>query len=236
MNLESLRFEDLSFQHEGESPLFEHVDFNFPMNDTIWVRAHSGAGRSTLLQLIAGLLVPQKGKYFINDLNVADMSFEEFLPYRLKIGYGFDLGGVLHNRTLLENITLPLLYHKTCNPQEATERAQGYLHKMGIQKFADLRPSAVPGGVRKMTCLIRSVIMEPELLLLDDPSVGLGQDQSLRFFDCIEELKSRKLLKHLFISSFDEKLMSCVPHKEIFIESGMIYQDNNEKEKKAVNL
>ncbi len=236
MKFESLRFEDLCFQHEGESPLFEHVDFSFPMNETIWVRANSGAGRSTLLQLIAGLLVPQKGKYFINEMNVADMSFEEFLPYRLKIGYGFDLGGVLHNRTLLENITLPLLYHKICGKNEADERAMELIQKMSIQKFANQRPSAVPGGVRKITCLIRSIIMEPELLLLDDPSVGLGQDQSLKFFDCVEEIKQKNALKHIFISSFDDKLMSCVPHREIFIESGMIYQDVAEGEKKAVSL
>lgn len=236
MTFESLRFDDLSFQHEGESPLFEHVDFNFPMNETVWVRANSGAGRSTLLQLIAGLLVPQKGKYFVNEINVAEMSFEEFLPYRIKIGYGFDLGGVLHNRTLLENIVLPLMYHKVCGKVEADERGMHYLTKMGVQKFAHLRPSAVPGGVRKVTCLIRSLILEPELLLLDDPSVGLGQDQSLRFFDCVEELKKKNSLKHIFISSFDEQLMSCVPHREIFIESGMIYQDVVEGEKKAVSL
>ena len=236
MIFESLKFENLSFQHEGEGALFENVDFQFPMNETVWVRAQSGAGRSILLQIIAGLLIPQKGKYFINDMNVAEMSFEEFLPYRLKIGYGFDLGGVIHNRTLLENITLPLLYHKICNQQDAEAKAHDYLEKLGIAKFAHQRPSMVPGGVRKMTCLIRALIMEPEMLLLDDPSVGLGQDQSLKYFDCIENLKKNKKIKHLFISSFDERLMSCVPHKEIFIDSGLIYNESLEKEKKVVSL
>lgn len=236
MKFESLKFEDLSFQHEGEASLFEHVDFSFPMNETVWVRASSGAGRSSLLQLIAGLLLPQSGKYFINDINVADMSFEEFLPYRLKIGYGFDMGGLLHNRTVIENITLPLLYHKICNKVEAEDRGAEYLAKLNISKFANLRPSAVPGGVRKMTCLIRALMAEPELLLLDDPSVGLGQDQALKYFDCIETLKKAGKTKHIFISSYDEQLMNCVTHKEIHIDSGTIYQDIIEGEKKAVSL
>jgi ABC-type transporter Mla maintaining outer membrane lipid asymmetry ATPase subunit MlaF len=236
MKFESLKFEDLSFGHEGEMPLFEHVDFSFPMNETVWVRASSGAGRSSLLQLIAGLLIPQRGKYFINDVNVADMSFEEFLPYRLKIGYGFDMGGLLHNRTILENITLPLLYHKTCSKPEADDRGAEYLAKLNITKFANLRPSSVPGGVRKMTCLIRALMMEPELLLLDDPSVGLGQDQSLKYFDCVEALRKAGKTKHIFISSFDEQFMNCVPHKEIYIDSGTIYQDAVEGDKKAVSL
>lgn len=236
MKFESMKFEDLSFGFEGESAIFEHVDFSFPMNETVWVRASSGSGRSTLLQLIAGLLVPQRGKYYINDINVAEMSFEEFLPYRLKIGYGFDMGGLLHNRSILENITLPLLYHKICSKPEADDRGAEYLSKMNISKFANLRPSAVPGGVRKTTCLIRALMLEPELLLLDDPSVGLGQDQSLKYFDCVENLKKSGKTKHVFISSFDEQLMNCVPHKEIHIDSGTIYQDMLDGEKKAVSL
>jgi ABC-type lipoprotein export system ATPase subunit len=212
------------------------VDFEFPTEEIVWVKADSGAGRSTLLQLMAGLLNPQKGKYLINDVNVAEMSFEEFLPYRLAIGYGFDFGGLIHNRTLLENVTLPLVYHKICTAKEAKEKAEHYFLKLGVFKLKNQRPSLVPGGVRKLTCLIRALIMDPELLLLDDPSVGLGQETSLKFFDCIHELRKNGQAQHVFISSFDEQLMSCLAHREIYLDCGQIHLDLADGEKKAVSL
>jgi ABC-type transporter Mla maintaining outer membrane lipid asymmetry ATPase subunit MlaF len=236
MKIESLRFEHLHFSFEGQEALFENVDFDFPMAKIVWVKASTGAGRSTLLQLMAGLAVPEKGKYLINDQNVSEMSFEEFLPYRLQIGYGFDFGGLLHNKTLLENLTLPLVYHKICNEGEAQDRAHYYLSELGALKFANKKPSDIPGGMRKLACVIRAAITEPQVLLLDDPSVGIGQDTILKFFDLVSELRKKDKCRHIFISSFDEKLMHCLEHSEIFIDCGQIYSEMTETEKKVVNL
>jgi phospholipid/cholesterol/gamma-HCH transport system ATP-binding protein len=236
MKIQSLKFERVCFGFEGQDLLFEEVDFDFPMQEIVWVKASSGEGRSSLLQLMAGLTSPQRGRFLINDQNVSEMSFEEFLPYRLNIGYGFDFGGVIHNRTLVENVTLPLVYHKMCSASEAQERAEHYFEALGAAKFMDKRPALVPGGIRKLTCLIRALITEPEVLLLDDPSVGLGQDTILKYFDCVEKLRARGKAQHVFISSFDEQLMSCLPHKEIFLDCGQIYIDVIDGEKKVVSL
>jgi phospholipid/cholesterol/gamma-HCH transport system ATP-binding protein len=239
MKIQNLKFEGLHFGFEGHEPLLDQVDFEFPSGEIVWVKATSGAGRSSLLQMMAGLMSPQKGKYLINDMNISDMSFEEFLPYRLKIGYGFDFGGVIHNRSLIENVTLPLVYHKICSPSEALEKASHYFKELGAYKMKDQRPALVPGGVRKLVCLIRAIITEPELLLLDDPSVGLGQETILKYFDCIEALRKQGKAQHVFVSSFDEQLMSCLQHREIFLDSGKLYIDYLDMldgEKKAVGL
>lgn len=225
MKIQSLKFEDVQFGFEAQDPIFDQVTFDFPANEIVWVKASSGAGRSSLMQLMAGLLSPQKGKYLINDINVSEMSFEEFLPYRLAIGYGFDIGGQIHNRTLIENVTLPLVYHKICTAQEAREKAEHYFKHLGAWKYKDQRPSMVPGGMRKLSCLIRAIITEPQLLLLDDPSVGLGQETILKYFDCVEELRKKGKAQHVFISSFDEQLMNCLQHREIFLDNGQIYLD-----------
>jgi phospholipid/cholesterol/gamma-HCH transport system ATP-binding protein len=236
VNIQSIKFEGLVYGHEGQDPLFDKVDFEFPMNEMIWIKANSGSGRSTLLQLMAGIQAPTFGKYLINEHNVTDMSFEEFLPYRLSIGYGFDFGGLINNRTLLENVTLPLTYHKMLSQEEANERGKYYFEKLGAAKFMDKRPSIVPGGVRKLTCLIRALVTEPQVLLLDDPSVGVGQETILKYFDCIEDLRKKDKCQHVFVSSFDEKLMSCLGHQEIFIDCGQIYSEIQTEDKKVVNL
>jgi ABC-type lipoprotein export system ATPase subunit len=236
LKIESLQFDALSFQVESGEIIFEAVDFKFPVQQMVWVRAESGSGRSTLLQILAGLQVPTKGKYLINDQAVSEMTFEEFMPYRLQIGYGFDFGGLINNRTLEENLTLPLVYHNLCSLPEAESRARDYLKELGAFKYKDMRPALVPGGVRKLTCLIRALIHEPQMLLLDDPNVGLSQDTILKYFDLVEKLKAKGKCQHVFVSSYDEKLMNLLPHTEIFVDSGMIYHMGEETEKKVVNL
>lgn len=234
-SINSLRFEDVSFSFDKNNSMFQNCSFEFPMDQVVWVKAESGSGRSTLLQLLGVLQLPKAGKYFINDDNICDMSFEEFMPYRLNIGFGFDNGGVIHNRTIFENIILPLLYHKLGDPLDAMDRVDFLLDRMGILKHRDVRPSLVPGTVRKIACLLRAIVLKPEVLLLDDPSVGIGQEVSLRFFDLIKELREEGAARHVFISSFDEKLMSTIDHTEIFIDSGLIHH-NQEPKLKAVSL
>lgn len=236
MEIKSLRFEDVSFSHAGQGPLFENVTFDFPMNEMVWVQAEGGQGRSTLLHLLASLAIPQQGRYLINGDNVTDMSFEEFLPYRLKIGYAFDMGGLLHNRTLHENLTLPLFYHRLVPPNEAIKRADRYLERMGVLKHRDKRPAMVPGGVRKIGCLIRALIMHPEVLLLDDPTVGISRDIYLQYFDLVSDLRSAGHLRHIFMSSFDTQLLTTLKPKRVAIDNKAIHHFEPEGEKKVVNL
>jgi phospholipid/cholesterol/gamma-HCH transport system ATP-binding protein len=235
--IESIRFEDLSFQYESETSVFAKLSFDFPMNECVWVRSSAtGAGRSTLMQLLAGLLSAQAGKFLINDRDVNQMTFDEFLPYRLSIGYTFDLGGLLHNRTIFENLQLPLLYHNLMSREESEEKVNVYLKAMGITKYKDQRPTAVPGSVRKITCLIRPLLMNPQLLLLDDPSLGLGQESVLRYLDLIQTLRNQGIVRHIYVSTFDEKLMSLLEHNEIYLDEGQLIQVDRSPLKKVVHL
>lgn len=236
IQIDNLKFDGLTFSFDTGAKLFQKTTFDFPMDQIAWIKAESGAGRSTLLQLLAGLLIPEEGSYIINGEDVSQMSFEEYLPYRLNIGYGFDLGGLLHNKTLLENLTLPLLYHKVLSSSASFERAVQYMEELGIAKYQDLRPSVVPGGVRKLTCLIRALILHPQVLLLDDPSVGLGQETALKYFDLVDDLRKAGEIRHVYMSSFDEKLMSVIDHTTIVIDEGQLYHFEPEGFKKVVHL
>jgi len=234
--IKSLRFESLSFSYPNEESLFQSVDFDFPTHTSVTIDASSGAGRSVLLQILAGLILPTAGRYLVNDKNVTDMSFEEFLPFRKKIGYSFDLGGLIHNKSLFENCMLPLVYHKTYSESESKENVMNLFTKFKIEKLAHKKPSEVMGGVRKLVNLLRAVVADPEMLLLDDPTVGLSQDTSLLFFDHLNYLKSKADLKHIFISSFDEKFLGLFDHQEILIDNGLIHFNIDATQRKSANL
>lgn len=236
MKIESLKFEGVSFSHDGQDPVVQNVDFEFPMNEILWVKAEEGAGKSSLLQILGGLQIPQSGKYLINGEDVVEMSFEEFLPYRLQIGYSFDYGGLINNRTLFDNLMLPLLYHKVVSPEEAKARVDEIIRVFDLEKFSNERPAHVPGRVRKIFVLMRSLILRPQILLLDDPSVGLGQDSVYAFVDYLHKLRKEGFLNHVFISSYDEKFMNLMSYQILHLDGGQLYFQAVDPEKRVVHL
>ncbi len=233
--IKSLKFEGVFFKHDTQDPILTNADFDFPSNENVLIQSAQGAGKSTLLQILGGLIVPKAGKYFINDANVTDMSFEEFLPYRLSIGYTFDYGGLINNRTIYDNLMLPLIYHKLVDHAEAHRRVMEVIKLFDLEKFKDERPAHIPGRVRKIACLLRPMVSHPQVLLLDDPSVGLGQDTSVKFIELINKHRAERGLKHVFVSSYDEKFMSHLTHITVHLDSGLLYYHQADGNK-AVNL
>ncbi len=232
----SLRFEGLSFAHETNDPTLRNVDFEFPSEKAIWLKSGEGAGKSTVLQILAGLIMPQSGSYLINNDSVGDMSFEEFLSYRLAIGYTFDYGGLISNRTIQDNLLLPLHYHELISREDAKVRVDDYIKRFDLGKFRHERPAHVPGRVRKLACLLRALVIHPQMLLMDDPSVGLGLDATNLFAEVISEQKDAGTLNHIFISSYDDKFMSHFDYDIIHIDGGVLYHQEEENTKKVANL
>ncbi len=236
MKIDSLKFEKVTFAHDGHKPILQNVDFEFPYQEMVRIESAEGAGKSTLLQILAGLQIPQSGKYLINGENVLEMSFEEFLPYRIRVGYTFDYGGLLSNRTLFDNLMLPLLYHKIVSPEEAKERVQNIFSVFGVMDKAHERPAHVPGRIRKLTTLMRTLVLKPDLLILDDPSVGLGQESIQTFVGQIQQLRAEGFLRNVFFSSYDEKFMSLFDFVTVRLESGQLYLKNPELQKRVAYL
>jgi ABC-type transporter Mla maintaining outer membrane lipid asymmetry ATPase subunit MlaF len=233
--IKTLRFEGISFWYEGQEPLLHDVEIDFTMNTVNILRGDRGGGRSTLLQILAGLQMPNHGVYEINGISVMDMTFEDFLPYRLRVGYAFDLGGLLSNRTLFDNMVLPLSYHKICSPEEASRRVTAIFERFDLMKFKDLRPAHVSGSIRRITCLVRSLILDPEVLLLDDPTVGLSKETQKLFTEFIQEIMRIGSLHTLFVSSYEESFISQFDHTDLYLEGAKLFVPAAEK-KRAVNL
>lgn len=236
LDIESYQFEGLSHAHDGQDPTLRNCDFEFPAGKVVSLKSPEGAGKSTLLQILAGLIVPSSGSYLINGRNVSDMSFEEFLPYRLNIGFTFDYGGLINNRSIFDNLMLPLVYHKLIPYEAAKARVDDVIERFELKKFRNERPAHVPGRVRKLAVLLRAAVVQPHLLLLDDPSVGLGEGTQRMFVEYIDEMRAEGLVRHVVVSSYDEKFMELWPHEIVHLDGGLLYLQRNESERKAVGL
>lgn len=201
VEITKLQFADLTFEVGAQGAILDDVNFDFPMNQIVWINGKGGSGKSTVLKLLAGLVQPQKGQYFINDMDVTDMSFEEFIPYRLRLGYAPDFGGLLSNRTLRENISLPVRYHKGDEYEEWRLWIDELIEGFGMGPYADQRPDAVTGAMRRAACVARALVLKPEVLLLDSPTAGLSRRQEKVLSDILVAGRENGWLKHIFMTS-----------------------------------
>lgn len=215
--IHSLELKDMTFAYEDGETIFEKVSFTLPTSRAIWVRSPGGRGKSTLLKILAGLLSPQEGSYRINGKDVSGMSFEQFLEYRLSMGYGFDMGGLLNNKSLYENLLLPLVYHNVLTNGEADERVNDVLSFFGLGQFKNSRPSAISGSQRKLTCMIRPFIHWPQVVFLDDPSTGLKQDNLNDLIHFVEEGFASRGLRQVIFSGESSVLATSLKADDLMI-------------------
>lgn len=171
----SIALENASIGYSIDDAVAQNVNFELPLGQTYWLKGESGAGKSALLKIFSGLMMPPEGVYKVNGQSVEEMSFQEFLPYRLNIGYGFDFGGLLNNRTLYDNLLLPLEYHREISRDEAKERIDSYFEFFNLSSYKNIRPAMVGGSFRKLTCILRAFIQKPTFVLLDDVTTGLSE-------------------------------------------------------------
>lgn len=205
MTIDRIEVRDLHFSF-GEKVIFE--DLNVQLNPGFsHLTSGLGSGKSTLLKMLVGLLSPDQGKILYNDQDVSGFSFEEWASLRLRIGYSFDFGGLLNNRTLFENLLLPLHYHNALSYDEAILRVEELLEKFDLIKEKDLRPSEVTGSQKKAACVARSLVLHPEVLLLDDPTIGLKSATREALFSEVEEHMSKRNLKLVISASDDVELL-----------------------------
>lgn len=220
MNLPKIRnlsFEGMTFGYGGAEKVFENITFEMPSAKMVWIRSPGGRGKSTLLRIMAGLIMPEDGHYKINNESVSDKSFEEFLPFRLNMGYGFDFGGLLNNKTLGENLLLPLEYHKRLDPEQAIERVEEAISHFGMDSVKDKRPFAVSGSMRKLTCVVRAFIHNPEIVFLDDPLTGLKQENLNDLIPYVEESFRSRGLRQVFFTSENPLLAQHFKADEVLI-------------------
>ena len=167
---------------------------------------------------MAVLVQPQAGRYFINGVDTTELSFEEFLPYRRRIGYTFDYGGLFANRTLFENLALPLLYHKILSETAITARIDELARTFRFENQLVQRPAAVSGGLRKLACVLRSFLLDPEMIVMDDPFTGIGPDASYKLIDLISEARRTRGLRHIFLTSREDVWARRLGGQTLWIE------------------
>jgi len=168
---------------EGETKALSGIDLNVRKGEFLAIVGPSGCGKSTLLNLVAGLLETQEGIITIEGEPVSES--------RNKIGYMLQRDHLLEWRTTEENIRLGLEINKM-QTKEKQELVEHLLKQYGMYEFRKVKPKELSGGMRQRAALIRTLVMEPELLLLDEPFSALDYQTRLSVADDIYEILKKE--------------------------------------------
>lgn len=159
-----------------------------------WVIAGlQGSGKTDFIMMAAGLMAPHSGSYKF--LGQKMPIFEEArLSHRLRLGLVFDGGQLFNHLTVRENVALPLRYHKNLNPDDANEQVFALLEAMELADFADTTPGAIARNWHRRAGLARALIMQPELLLVDNPLGALDPRHTAWWLTFLTQLSRGEIL------------------------------------------
>lgn len=231
--INTLEFKNINFHYDEKNSIFKDVSYQFPLADIIFIQGPTGGGKTTLMKLLLGIVAPTNGEYLINGKAVQDLSYMEFDEYRLNMGFSFDVGGLINNQSLYENFKLPLDFHDYINPHDQKDYIFEFLKRFNLQDQKHLRPAFVSSGTRKAASVLKAFLMNPEVLILNNPTLGLNQEHIKPLVSLIEEHRKHKGLKHIFIASDDINFMQFFNYKTIQIIQSNIVEDKNIKFKIA---
>ncbi len=153
--------------------MLSDLSFTVRTGEIFTIVAQCGQGKTTLLKLCCGLLKPQTGKVLVKGRDTGALRHEELRSLRMDMGYVFQHAALISNQTIFNNVALPLEYHRMQNHAKIQKIVHEQLKLTGVEKHADLRPSALPMDVRKRAAIARAMVMNPTIILYDEPTLGL---------------------------------------------------------------
>jgi len=165
-----LRDVDMQFE---EKKVLDGLSLKVQPKDRLVIMGQTGSGKSTILRLILGTLQPNSGSVFFKQFEITRLRRRKLQQVRQHIGMVYQYSALLSSRNVRDNVALPLEEVTDKSREEIDKIVDQKLELVGMQEAKELLPSELSGGMRKRVSLARALVLEPELVLLDEPSAGL---------------------------------------------------------------
>ncbi len=197
------------------------VNAGFAAGKSTVIMGPSGCGKSTLLKVAAGLIPADAGAVFFKGKNVFQMSERAALEMRRTNGFVFQDGALWENKTLYENLALPLQIHFPGLARHEIDRKVAHsLEHAGLAESAAERPAALSGGERKIASFLRALIVDPTLLFLDEPTLSIDHAMTGKVNAMIRELKARGAT--IIAVTHDPELTAQLADRLVVMDEGQV--------------
>ena len=172
MSASHIKIENVTF-NRGNRRIFDGVSLEIPRGKVVAIMGPSGTGKTTLLRLIGGQLAPSTGKVWVSDQNVAKLNREELFSLRRNMGMLFQSGALFTDLSVFENVAFPLRIHTNLPEALIRDLVLIKLQAVGLRGASALFPSELSGGMNRRVALARTIALDPEIIMYDEPFTGL---------------------------------------------------------------
>lgn len=190
MNILEVKHIEKSF---GDTNVHSGISFELRENESLGLLGRSGTGKSVLLRSIIGLEHVDQGKIYYKGARIDNLSEEELYKIRTKVSYAFQSGALFDSMNVLENLAYPLQAHTKLSWEEIEKKVDHTLEIVGLPKSKYSMPSDLSGGMQKRIGLARAVILDPEVILYDEPTAGLDPKNTANVVETMKNLKKRNI-------------------------------------------
>ncbi len=209
---------EIGFSTE-EGPLLNSISCTVRPGECLLIMGPSGSGKTLLMKIMAAIIPPSAGSVLLDNVESATMSDRELDRNRLRQGFVFQDAALWQNLSVYANLTLPTQYHfPKRDPAEIQRRVDQLCRRLSFSEDLSQRPARLSAGERKTAAIIRSMMLNPEIYFMDEPSGGLDSATADRLLALLKELKSDG--RSLVIATHDSEIASQLADSILVIDEG----------------
>jgi len=211
----------------GKQDVLKNVSLQLIEGENLVVLGKSGSGKSVLIQCIVRLLNPDGGTINVFGKDVNDLDRKGLTELRKKIGFLFQSGALYDSMTVKENLEFPLRrIKKQLSQKEITEKVEEVLENVGLSDALNKMPSQLSGGMRKRISLARTIVVDPMIMLYDEPTTGLDPITSNEISALINEVKKKYKTSSIIITH-DIECARNTANRVVMLHNGEVYMQGN---------
>lgn len=175
----------------GPKKVLQGVDLKVYRGEVLVILGGSGTGKSVTLRHMLGLEAPDAGQVLVEEEDITNLSEEELFRVRMKFGMLFQSGALFDSMTVFENVAFPLREHTDMSDPEVARAVREKLELVSLPNSEHLMPVDLSGGMRKRVGLARSIVLDPKMILYDEPTTGLDPITAQKINEMIVDLQSK---------------------------------------------
>ena len=217
-----IRFDNVSKRYPGGFEALRNVSFHLQQAEMAFLTGHSGAGKSTLLKLIALIERASAGQVLIGGQNLTKVRRGRIPYHRRNIGIIFQDHRLLFDRTVFDNVALPLII-AGFNRQEITRRVRAALDKVGLLHRERVYPITLSGGEQQRVGIARAVVNKPPLILADEPTGNLDPELSREIMGIFQDFN--RVGVSVLVATHDLALINALPYRILRLDHGKMAGD-----------
>jgi phospholipid/cholesterol/gamma-HCH transport system ATP-binding protein len=205
----------------GGRPIFAGLNIQVHRGRITAIMGPSGTGKTTLLRLITGQIAPDRGQVLVWGQDIATLSYDELFAVRKRMGMLFQNGALLTDLDVFENVAFPVREHSDLIEELIRKLVLIKLQAVGLRGAAHLMPAELSGGMARRVALARAIVMDPEMLIYDEPFVGLDPISLGMVVRLIRRMNEGLRITSIVVSH-DVKELASIAHDSYLLSGGRV--------------